>query len=109
MLFHSLAIILLTTLSMSVLAEEAKSKIPETTNPLMTLPPAENEDFNQKNSFSVDKTKAIKGNQSPDNCQTLLKKADELKGRPQRRWAAMERYRIECQQNTQPKYDNESF
>ena len=31
-------------------------------------------------------------------CKGLKQKANALKGKPQRRWAMLERYRVECQQ-----------
>jgi len=38
-------------------------------------------------------------------CKGLKQQAEKLKGKPQRRWAMLERYRVECQQifNSQSK------
>lgn len=54
--------------------------------------------------FSEDQTPAFlqEGNQSSgdeltDECIQLKREYDSLKGKPQRRWALKERYKVECQ------------
>ena len=37
------------------------------------------------------------GDELTDYCEQLRREYDSLKGKPQRRWALMERYKAECQ------------
>lgn len=60
--------------------------------------------YNMNDSYSSDETPAFlqQGSQSSgddinDHCTKLKKEYDSLKGKPQRRWAAKERYKAECQ------------
>ena len=48
-------------------------------------------------SADIFKAPETSGDDLTEHCRSLLDAADKLKGKPQRRWAAMERYKYECQ------------
>lgn len=110
MLSRIVFLLLLTVTAIIVFAEDTK---PGDSKPLILTPPPEDTDAygEEKRSFGIKKTDKSSNNEYMDRCTSLLRKADSLKGRPQRHKAAMDRYRLEClggaKQDRMNKRDNE--
>lgn len=78
---HILLLLALCALPLSGLAEKGKSVMFGDPDPLYT-----------------ETTKKDPAREKADHCNALRKQMDELKGKPQRRNAVVQRYQLECQQ-----------
>ncbi len=75
---QTLFLLCLYPLSQAAMAEKAPS--------VMFAPPEE----------SITSTPPLEMESGGDRCEELLRRIEELKGKPQRKHAAMERYQAEC-------------
>ena len=95
MLSRIVLLLLLPVIAATAFADDTK---PVDSKPLtLTLPPEDTGAYGEgKRSFGIKKSGESGNNEYTDRCTSLLRKADSLKGKPQRHKAAMDRYRLEC-------------
>ena len=55
--------------------------------------------FGDQEPIYTEKTRDIRATEQAEHCKQLRRQMDELKGKPQRRNAVVQRYRLECEQN----------
>ena len=94
MILRSALIAVLSIISLATFADETMSGNADTEKPSILRPFPEYTDVNggEKRSFG----NPSNNNDYFDHCTSLLRKADSLRGRPQRRKTAMDQYRRQC-------------
>ena len=55
--------------------------------------------FGDQDPIYTEKTRDTRATEQAEHCKQLRRQMDELKGKPQRRNAVVQRYRLECEQN----------
>lgn len=100
MLIRKLIIVFIIVFSTASLADEKPSLDLDDPKPLIMQPGynIENGDYDEA-TLDAFKTNGKSGDALTDHCNALLDKAAKLKRqrKPQQHWAAMERYKHECQ------------
>jgi hypothetical protein len=100
MLIRSLTITLITFFSTTICAEEKQPFDLEDPKPFIMQPGSGLKGgYGDKTTPDAFRTNGDSEDVLTRHCRELLETADKFKrqGRPQRRWAALERYKYECQ------------